>query len=90
MADQEATPDVPGHAEPDTGMGEGAESEIPVGVDGLTDEQIAKADEAGPVAGSGDDDDDGALDVAALMEEGGADATPDDDVAEPDNAGEGT
>lgn len=81
MADQEATPEVPGHAAPDTGMGEGVESEIPVGVDALTDEQVAKAEEAGPAAGSGDEDDSGALDVAALMEEGGADATPDDDVA---------
>ena len=51
------------------------ESEIPVGVDALTDEQIAKAEEAGPADGGGGDGDDGgddgALDVSALMDDSG-------------------
>ena len=33
MADEDVTPEVEGHAEPDTGGGEGVESELPVGVD---------------------------------------------------------
>jgi hypothetical protein len=64
-----------GYAPPDTGMGEGAESEIPVGVDALTDEQVQKAQEnasaggdEGGEGGAGD-----AIDVAAIMEQGGAD-----------------
>jgi len=113
MADEDVTPEVEGHAEPDTGGGEGVESELPVGVDGLTDAQIAQAEEAGPADGGGGEDggDGGALDVSALMDDSGdagdagdeagdegdegdagddadADATPDDDVAEPDNSGE--
>ena len=48
-----------GHAEPDTGQGDSAESEIPVGVDALTDEQIQKAQEAGPADGGGDEGDEG-------------------------------
>ena len=31
--------EVVGHAEPDTGRGEAADSEIPVGVDALSEEQ---------------------------------------------------
>ncbi|HEV2058081.1 MAG TPA: hypothetical protein VGR11_01910 [Solirubrobacteraceae bacterium] len=88
---------VVGHHKPETGSDDAPESEIPKGVDALTDEQIAQAEEAGPAAGGGGDDDDGALDVAALMEEGGGDdaaaeddATPDDDVAGPDAAEEET
>lgn len=84
-----------GHVEPETGTDDAPESEIPKGVDALTDEQIAKAEEAGPAAGSGDEGDSGALDVSALMEEGGGDesaaegdATPDDDVAGPDASDE--
>jgi hypothetical protein len=73
-----------GHAEPDTGLGESAESEIPTGVDGLTDEQIQKAQEAGPAdggdeggeGGGGDD----AIDVAAIMEDDAPDASGDDDA----------
>ncbi len=81
-----------GHVEPEAGSGDAPESEIPKGVDALTDEQIAQAEEAGPVGGG--DDDDGALDVSALMEDGGGDdsgdneggadadeATPDDDTS---------
>src|SRR5918997_5966258 len=49
-------PEVMGHAEPDTGQGEAAESEVPEGVDALTDEQVQAAQERG---GGGDDDDDG-------------------------------
>ena len=82
-----------GVAAPDTGGGDvdAPESEIPKGVDELTDEQIAKAEEAGPAAGGSDEgDDSGALDVSALMEDGGGDneggadaedATPDDDTS---------
>ena len=91
---QAMEPEVEGHADQNVGAGEGQESEIPVGVDALTDEQIAKAEEAGPAAGTGGDDgdDSGALDVAALMEDGGGDAdaepTPDDDTDGPDAAEE--
>lgn len=93
MAPDEATPeDVHGYVDPDPGTDSPAESEIPVGVDALTDEQIAKAEEAGPADGGGEGGDDGALDVAALMEEGGADdagePTADDDTAGPDAAEE--
>ena len=35
---------VMGYAEPDTGQGESAQSEIPEGVDALTDEQIQAAE----------------------------------------------
>ena len=83
-----------GHVEPEAGSGDAPESEIPKGVDALTDQQIAQAEEAGPVGG-GDDDDGGALDVSALMDDGGGDdaaaddeggadaddATPDDDTS---------
>jgi hypothetical protein len=91
---QAQEPAEEGYAEPDTGGGDAPESDIPVGVDQLTDEQIAKAEEAGPAAGSGDEGDGGALDVSALMEEGGADdadagePTADDDTAGPDAAEE--
>jgi hypothetical protein len=98
MAADEATPDdVHGYVDPEPGTDSPAESEIPVGVDALTDEQIAKAEEAGPADGGGEGDDDGgALDVSALMEEGGADddagdagePTADDDTAGPDAAEE--
>ena len=91
MAADEATPeDVHGYVDPDPGTDSPAESEIPVGVDALTDEQLAKAEEAGPADGGGEGGDDGgALDVAALMEEGGADEpTADDDTAGPDAAEE--
>ena len=78
MAADEATPDdVPGYVDPEPGTDSPPESEIPVGVDALTDEQIAQAEEAGP-AGGGDEGDDGALDVAALMEDDGGDAAADD------------
>lgn len=58
-----------GYAEPDTGLGESAQSEIPEGVDALTDEQIQAAEERG---GGGDDGDSGALDMADIVAEGGA------------------
>ncbi len=91
-----------GYAPPDPGQGESAESEIPTGVDSLTDEQIQTAQENAPSGGDddggdggdgGDDGGDGdALDVAALMEDGDADASGDDAEAEgnaADEAGEG-
>jgi hypothetical protein len=70
---QGVEPEVMGHAEPDTGMGEAAESEIPEGVDALSDEQIQAAEERG----GGDDaegGDGGALDVSDVVAEGGEDA----------------
>ena len=74
-----------GHAEPDTGHGDSADSEIPVGVDSLTDEQIQKAQEAGSANGGvGEGDEDGgaddAIDVAAIMEDDAPDASGDDDA----------
>ena len=72
---QGVEPEVMGHAEPDIGLGEAAESEIPVGVDALSDEQIQAAQERG---GGGDDGDDaGALDVSAIVAEGGEGAADD-------------
>lgn len=68
---QGVEPEVMGHAPPDPGLGESAESEIPVGVDALTDEQIQAAEERG--GGGGDEEGGGdALDVSAIMQEGGA------------------
>lgn len=58
---------VVGHVEPDPGQGEAAESEIPVGVDALSEEQKQAAQERG----GGDDEDGGALDVSAIVAEGG-------------------
>ena len=79
-------PAVEGHSEQDVGAGDAPDSEIPVGVDALTDEQIAKAEEAGPATGAGGGeeggDDGGALDVSALMEDGGG-----DDAAAENDAG---
>jgi hypothetical protein len=69
---QGVEPEVMGHAEPDTGAGESAESEVPAGVDALTDEQKQAAQERG--GGGGDDDDGGALDMAEVIAEGGDDA----------------
>jgi hypothetical protein len=80
---QGVEPEVMGHAEPDTGQGEAAESEVPEGVDALTDEQIQAAEERG---GGGDDDDGGALDVSEVMGEGGDDA----EAAGEDDADEDT
>ena len=59
-----------GYVEPKAGSGDAPESEIPRGVDALTDEQIAKAEEAGPGAGGSNE---GGADAA--------DATPDDDTS---------
>ena len=65
-----------GYAPPDTGQGDAASSEIPEGVDALSDEQIQAAEERGGGAGGEDDD---ALDVSAIMQEsGGADETDED------------
>jgi hypothetical protein len=64
--------EVVGHVEPDTGQGEAADSEIPVGVDALTDEQIQAAEERS--GGSGDADDGGALDMADIVANAGDDA----------------
>jgi hypothetical protein len=78
--------EVVGHAEPDTGQGEAADSEIPVGVDALSEEQKQAAQERG----GGDDDDGDALDVSAIMAEGGAGdggdsptEMPEEDAADP-------
>jgi hypothetical protein len=60
--------EVVGHVEPDTGQGEAAESEIPVGVDALSEEQKQAAQERG---GGEDGEDGGALDVSAIVAEGG-------------------
>lgn len=82
--------EVVGHAEPDTGQGDSATSEIPEGVDALSDEQVSAAQERG----GGDDGDDGALDVSAVMDDSGdagdADASGDADVegAAADEAGD--
>lgn len=80
-----------GYAPPDTGLGDSAESEIPVGVDALTDEQIQRAKEnasGGDEGGEGGGD--GPIDVAALMESGGADASGGDvEGGAADDAGEG-
>jgi hypothetical protein len=67
MADE--SQDVPGHVPPEPGTESPPESDIPVGVDSLTSDQIAQAEEAGPVGGG--EDDDGALDVSALMDDSG-------------------
>lgn len=65
---------VVGHAEPDTGQGEAAASEIPEGVDSLSDEQIQAAEQRGG-GGEGDSD---ALDMADIMAEAGGDAGGDE------------
>jgi hypothetical protein len=95
MAADEATPDdVHGYVDPEPGTDSPPESEIPVGVDALTDEQIAKAEEAGPADGGDEGDDSGALDVSALMEEGGGDdagdAGDEGDAGDDADAGEPT
>jgi hypothetical protein len=74
-----------GHADPDTGQGEAAESEVPEGVDALTDEQIQAAEERG---GGGGDDDAGALDVSEAMGDADAEGTAADDAG--DDAAEKT
>jgi len=75
---QGVEPAVMGYAEPDTGLGESAQSEIPEGVDALTDEQIQAAEERG--GGGGDEGGGDALDVSAIMQEegGAADESGDD------------
>jgi hypothetical protein len=71
-------PDL-GYAEPDTGQGD-VESEIPEGVDALSEEAKAAAQERG--GGGGDDGDDGgALDVSAIVAEEGDDAPGDAEAA---------
>ena len=68
-----------GYAPPDPGAGEEAPSEIPEGVDALTDEQIQAAEERG--GGGGDEEGGGdALDVSAIMQDegGAADETGED------------
>ena len=70
-----------GYAPPNPGLGESADSEIPTGVDALTDEQIQTAQENVPSGGDEGGDEggaDGAIDVAALMDSGDADAAGDD------------
>ena len=66
MAGEGNQPEGTGYAPPDPGEGEAADSEIPRGVDALTDEQIQAAQEHG----GGDDDgdsDNAPLDVSAAM-----------------------
>ena len=72
-----------GYAPPDPGAGEEVPSEIPEGVDALTDEQIQAAEERG--GGSGDEEGGGdALDVSAIMQdEGGAADETGEDAPEP-------
>lgn len=71
-----------GYAPPDTGHGDGAESEVAVGVDALTDEQIQAAEERG----GGDDGGDGALDISNIVAEGGGEEAMEGAAA--DEAGE--
>ncbi len=59
-------PEGMGFAAPDTGAGEAAESEVPVGADSLSDEQVQAAEER---AGGGEGGDDDALDVSAIVAE---------------------
>ncbi|HEV2784998.1 MAG TPA: hypothetical protein VGV67_01310 [Solirubrobacteraceae bacterium] len=69
-----------GYAAPDPGAGDEAPSEIPEGVDALTDEQIQAAEERG---GGGDEEGGGdALDVSAIMQEGGGDDEAGEDAPE--------
>ena len=76
-----------GYAPPDTGLGDSGDSEIAIGVDALTDEQKAKAQEA--AADSGDDD--GALDVSAIVsDDGDADEATAEADAEADADAEAT
>lgn len=63
--------EVVGHAQPDTGQGEAAQSEIPEGVDALSDEQIQAAEERG--GGGGEEGESDALDMADIMAEAGGD-----------------
>ena len=63
--------EVVGHAEPDTGQGEAATSEIPEGVDALSDEQIQAAEQRG--GGGGDEGESDALDMSEIMAEAGGD-----------------
>jgi hypothetical protein len=67
-----------GYAPPDTGQGEAASSDIPEGVDALSDEQIQAAEERG--GGSDEEGGGDALDVSAIMQEegGAADETGED------------
>ena len=58
-------------APPDTGQGEDVESEVPEGVESLSQEQKQAAEERG---GGDEGDDGGALDVSEVMGEGGDDA----------------
>jgi hypothetical protein len=75
-------PDL-GFAEPDTGQGD-VESEIPEGVDALSEEAKSAAQERG---GGGDDGDDGgAIDVSAIVAEEGDDAPGDAEAAGDDDA----
>ena len=83
---QGVEPDVMGHAEPDTGAGEAAESEIPVGVDALTDEQIQAAEQRG--GGGGDEGDGGALDMADVVAGASDDDGGSDDAGASDDAGD--
>lgn len=89
MADETpgTTPgEVIGHAEPDTGLGESADPEIPEGVDALSDEQIQAAEERG----GGDDaegGDGGALDVSDIVAGDGGDAADAEAAGDDDTAG---
>jgi hypothetical protein len=77
--------EVVGHVEPDTGQGESATSEIPEGVDALSDEQIQAAEERG--GGDGEGGDGGALDVSDIVAGDGEDAEGAEGAAA-DDAGE--
>lgn len=62
-----------GFAPPNPGQGEVAETDVPEGVDSLTNEQIQAAEERGG-GGGGEDDDGGALDISSILAESGDDA----------------
>jgi hypothetical protein len=74
MAETDSTPsaqdttdqDNVGYAPPDTGLGEAAESEVPVGVDALVASDIPTGDEVTAVADDGDE--------GAAADEAGEDA----------------
>lgn len=86
MADETpgTTPgEVIGHAEPDTGLGESAEPQIPEGVDALSDEQIQAAEErgGGDAEGGG-----GALDISDIVAVGADDAGDAGDAGDAEGA----
>jgi hypothetical protein len=78
-----------GYAPPDTGQGEVSETDVPEGVESLSEEQKQAAEERG--GGGGDEGgDEGALDVSAIVQDddsGDADA---DEAGDADDADDDT